>query len=118
MISPGIGGAARGGGCYNAGTFTITNSTFFSATAWGGSGGDAAAAGDPGTGGDGEGGGISNHGDLQLVNVTIYKNAAVGGSYGTPAIVGQSGQRGGAVGGGIFQAATGAVHVINTRRRE
>jgi hypothetical protein len=108
-----------GGGIYNAGSLTMTNSTISgNATGAGGAGGGSGAGGGPskfgrfadsgraGTGGGGgrggglfTGGGYLGHSPASLTNVTIYGNRTGDGGPGGPGGGGEESTLGGGVGG-------------------
>ena len=110
---------AGGGGIYNAGSLTMTNSTISgNATGAGGTGGGSGAGGGPnkfghfassglaGTGGGGgrggglfTGGGFTGHSPVSLTNVTIYGNRTGDGGTGGPGGGGEESTLGGGVGG-------------------
>ncbi|MGD0630867.1 MAG: Ig-like domain-containing protein [Terracidiphilus sp.] len=102
----GDGGNGSGGGIYNNGTLTVTNSTFTGNSA---TGGNASAGGPPEFGlygGNGSGGAIYNSGTLTVANSTFSANGASGGGgYGDAG--GGSGS-----GGGIYNG--GALTVTNS----
>jgi hypothetical protein len=130
-----------GGGIYNAGSLTMTNSTISgNATGAGGAGGGSGAGGGPskfgrfadsgraGTGGGGgrggglfTGGGFGGHSPANLTNVTIYGNRTGDGGPGGPGGGGEESTLGGGVGGwggdggGIWaEGATNGSEVILT----
>ncbi len=80
----GGGGAGLGGAVFNnAGSVTVTNSTFTSDTAQGGTGGSALGSGNSGAAGTGIGGAIfSLNGSLTLFDSTISGNTAASGGRG------------------------------------
>jgi hypothetical protein len=108
-----------GGGIYNAGSLTMTNSTISgNATGAGGTGGGSGAGGGPnkygrfassgraGTGGGGgrggglfTGAGYGGHSAVSLTNVTIYGNRTGDGGSGGPGGGGEESTLGGGVGG-------------------
>ncbi len=108
-----------GGGIYNAGSLTMTNSTISgNGTGVGGVGGGSGAGGGPskygtfadsgraGTGGGGgrggglfTGGGYGGHSPVHLTNVTIYGNRTGDGGTGGPGGGGADSTLGGGVGG-------------------
>ena len=108
-----------GGGIYNAGSLTMTNSTISgNGTGAGGNGGGSGAGGGPskygrfadsghaGTGGGGgrggglfTGGGYGGHSPVSLTNVTIYGNRTGDGGEGGPGGGGEESTLGGGVGG-------------------
>lgn len=110
---------AGGGGIYNAGSLTMTNSTISgNATGAGGTGGGSGAGGGPnqfgrfassgraGTGGGGgrggglfTGGGFTGHSPVSLTNVTIYGNRTGDGGTGGGGGGGEESTLGGGVGG-------------------
>ena len=122
----GSGGDAQGGAIYNAGSLTISGSTFSSDSANGGpggvsgfggfggrgggggigapsgnggGGGDGAASGAGGPAGNGEGGAIYNAGTLHLTGTAFTGNQATGGTGGFVDGAGQGGPGAGASGG-------------------
>ncbi len=110
---------AGGGGIYNSGTLTMTNSTISgNATGAGGTGGGSGAGGGPskyghfassgraGTGGGAgrggglfTGGGYGGHSPASLTNVTIYGNRTGDGGTGGPGGGGEESTLGGGIGG-------------------
>jgi hypothetical protein len=80
----GGGGAGMGGAVFNeAGTVTITNSTFTGNTAAGGAGGSGTRGGGVGTPGKGLGGGLFNHnGTVVVTNATFSGNRSDQGGRG------------------------------------
>lgn len=89
----GKGGSAEGGAIYNAGTLTVTRTTFVDNRAQGGYGGfggcgadSTAGPGGPGgsggSGGKGKGGAIYNTGTLTVTDSTFIGNEALGGNGG------------------------------------
>jgi filamentous hemagglutinin family protein len=87
------GGNGEGGGIYNAGTLTVSNSTFSGNFSNGGDG-----FGEFGVGGVGNGGGIYNAGILIVSNSTFSGNSINGGNNNVRADKGS--------GGGIYNAGT------------
>jgi len=92
------GRAAFGGGVYNEGTLTITNSTIN-----GNASANGANAGGASNGGNGgNGGGLYNSGTLNVINSTISGNNAGNGGDATGTGLGGNGGNG----GGIYNAGT------------
>jgi len=119
----GAGGNAAGGAIYNAGTLTITNSTFAANSAIAGIGGNGGPAG-MGTsgkgadgyganGGNGQGGTIASVANTSqsITNSTITTGGAIGGVGGT----GRNGigAMGASMGGGVFNGGSG-ISLTNT----
>ncbi len=69
-------GAAFGGGLFNAGVATVSDSTFTANQTHGGDGGPQ------GVGGNGDGGAVMNEGSLTVEDSAFLSNQAIGGSHG------------------------------------
>ncbi|PYS35632.1 MAG: hypothetical protein DMF75_03040, partial [Acidobacteria bacterium] len=103
----GAGGHAKGGGIFNSGTLTLTNTTVNgSNSATGGKGGNSDTT--TGNGGNGLGGGVYTLDTLTLTlnNSTIASNSATGGTAGVGG--GTGGGTGSGSGGGIYNDAVSA----------
>jgi hypothetical protein len=111
-----------GGGIFNAGTMSITNSTVSGNVAWNSGAGIHNAAGATLTindsmitanssqqdaGGNRKGGGVYNAGTLTMINCTVLSNFAPGGNAGGL-------QSGFGQGGGIYNATSATATVANT----
>lgn len=109
--STGAGGSAEGGAVYNAGTLTVTDTSFTLDEALGGQGGMG------GGGGWGGGGGSGGLGAPGIPQHSSSCDAGTGGSGGTGAggSKGASGARGGSagagLGGAVYNASTGVLTV-------
>ena len=104
--SGGTGSIGQGGGIYNLGVVTITNSTFFTNTVEGGLTQHAGANSDGKSGGAGNGGGIYNLGEVLIDTSTFNQNASLGGKggdvYSSEVLKGGSGGSGS--GGAIYNS--------------
>ncbi|MFI5364600.1 MAG: choice-of-anchor Q domain-containing protein [Candidatus Binatia bacterium] len=119
-----------GGGIFNTGTLTVTNSTFSDNSASAGAGGGGIWAGGTvtvtnstfsGNSAGGAGGGIFSNGTLAVTNSTFFGNTAGAGggisnAGGTVTVTNStfSSNSGGNIGGGIYSYATGTVTVTNS----
>jgi hypothetical protein len=106
------GGNGLGAGLVNAGTLSITNSTFYQNSATGGTGGDGGVGGVKGgaggAGGSAIGGGIYNSGKILVVNCTFSKDDVTGGDSGvggSGVAGGRNGKTGASFGGNIANVA-------------
>jgi uncharacterized repeat protein (TIGR01451 family) len=100
-----------GGGIWNAGNLTISESRLLGNQA----NGENGTGGYPGQGGNGGGfgGGIFNSGTLTITHSTLSNNLAVGGNGGNSCCAGGYGGGGAGFGGGIFNDG-GQVTVLNS----
>ncbi len=82
-VAAGMNQAADGGGIYNAGVLTLTNSIVISNTSAGGAGSAGTHTVNGTAGGNGRGGGIYSERTLTLINTILRANSARGGAGGS-----------------------------------
>jgi hypothetical protein len=127
LVSGGVGGvgaAASGGGIYNVGTLSMTNSTFEGNSATGGTGGTGGKGNDSayfshggygGNGGMAYGGGIYSQNWMAITNSTFANNSSEAGTGGRSGDAGGSSRVGGTAGSSGLggEAFGGAVSYIS-----